>query len=58
MPILTFFHRECLSNILSKDFSSLVYDYSVKYGEFLFGTDLLKKLRNSQKSTSLSVNYD
>ena len=37
------FHRESLSNVLSKDFSSLVYDQSIKHGEFLFGTDLAEK---------------
>ena len=38
------FRRECLSNILSKDFSSLVYDQSIKHGQFLFGTDLTEKI--------------
>ena len=37
------FRRESLSNVLSKDFSSLVHDQSIKHGEFLFGTDLAEK---------------
>ena len=37
------FSRESLSNVLSKDFSSSVYDQSIKHGEFLFGTDLAEK---------------
>ena len=38
--------RECLSNILSKDFSSLVYDQSIQHGEFVFSTDLDEKMEN------------
>ena len=38
------FRKESLSNALSKDFSSLVYDQSIKHGEFLFGTDLAEKI--------------
>ena len=47
--------RECPSDTLSKDFSSLVFDQSIKHGEFLFGTDLAEKLRNSGKNKNLSV---
>ena len=37
------FQKECLSNISSKDFSSIVYDQSIKHGEFLFRTDSVEK---------------
>ena len=40
---INLFHRESLSNVLSKDFSSLVYDQSIKHAEFLFGTDFAEK---------------
>ena len=47
------FCRECLSNILSKDFSSLVYDQSIKHGEFLFDTDLAEKIEKQSKEQKL-----
>ena len=53
MPIFNSFRRECLSNILSRDFSSLVYDQSIKHGEFLFGTDLAEKIEKQSKEQKL-----
>ena len=47
------FRRESLSNVLSKDFSSLVYDQSIKHGEFLFGTDLAEKIEKQSKEQKL-----
>ena len=47
------FRRESLSNALSKDFSSLVYDQSIKHGEFLFGTDLAEKIEEQSKEQKL-----
>ena len=47
------FRRESLSNVLSKDFSSLVYDQSIKHGEFLFGTDLADKIEKQSKEQKL-----
>ena len=47
------FRRESLSNILSKDFSSLVHDQSIKHGEFLFGTDLAEKIEKQSKEQKL-----
>ena len=47
------FRRESLSNVLSKDFSSLVYDQSIKHGEFLFGTDLAEKIEKKSKEQKL-----
>ena len=52
MPILTLF-AERVSNVLSKDFSSLVYDQSIKHGEFLFGTDLAEKIEKQSKEQKL-----
>ena len=46
-------HRESLSNVLSKDFSSLVYDQSIKHGEFLFGADLAEKIEKQSKEQKL-----
>ena len=45
--------RESLSNVLSKDFSSLVYDQSIKHGEFLFGADLAEKIEKQSKEQKL-----
>ena len=45
--------REYLSNILSKNFSSLVYDQSIKHGEFLFGTDLAENMEKQSKEQKL-----
>ena len=47
------FRRESLSNVLSKDFSSLVYDQSIKHGEFLLGTDLAEKIEKQSKEQKL-----
>ena len=47
------FRRESLSNILSKDFSWLVYDQSIKHGEFLFGTDLAEEIEKQSKEQKL-----
>ena len=48
------FRRESLSNDLSKDFSSLAYDQSIKHGEFLFGTDLAEKIEKQSKEQKLT----
>ena len=52
-PNINSFRRECLSHILSKDFSSLVYDQSIKQGEFFFGTDLADENEKQSKEQKL-----
>ena len=47
------FRRESLSNVLSKDFLSLVYDQSIKHGEFHFGINLAEKIEKQSKEQKL-----
>ena len=50
---LNILRRERLATILSKEYASLVYGSSIKYGKYLFSEDLAEKVDKQNKEQRL-----
>ena len=50
---LNILRREHLTTILSKEYTSLVYDLSTKHGKYLFSEDLAEKVDKQNKEQRL-----
>ena len=54
---LNILRRERLVSILSEEYTSLVYDPSIKHGEYLFGEDLAEKVDKQNKEQRLMKKF-